>query len=145
MTNKLKTYIERHVNWLESDLRRLVFQCYTERQQELLNILEEARIKIPELNLTKTELIQAFDGFQEFWESRNRPVEITIKNDAVRVHFKDSHIYQYSTLSDIIDSLEQEYVPRSLIYSDPDILQDYIRDVATYAPSLDLKYFGDNL
>jgi hypothetical protein len=146
MTDKLKSYIERHTKWLDEDLRRLIFQADLHNvKKELLVILEEANIRIPRLALTKAELLQVFENAQEIWKHRNRHVEIIIKNESVRWHFKDSDIYEYSTLSNIINNLEEAYVPRSLIESDPDIIQDYFTEVCTISPTLDIKYFGDNL
>ena len=146
MTDKLMKYIERHAKWLDEDLRRLIFQATLFHvQQEFLVILDEANIHIPKLALTKDELLKVFEAFQEFWEHKNMPVEIIVKNESVRLHFKDSDIYQYSTLSNITNNLEQDYVPRSLIESDPDIIQDYFTEVCTISPTLDIKYFGGNI
>ena len=146
MTDKLKNYIERHVKWLDEDLHRLIFQADLFKvQEELLVILDEANIRIPRLDLTKDELLKVFEDVQEIWKHRNSPVEIIVKNESVRFHFKNSDIYQYSTLSSIINNLEEAYVPRSLIESDPDIIQDYFTEVCNISPTLDIKYFGDNL
>lgn len=146
MTDKLTKYIERHVTWLDDDLRRLIFQSdIFNVQKELLVILDEANIRIPRLDLTKDELLKVFENVQEIWKDRNNPVEIIVKNESVRFHFKNSDIYHYSTLSSIINNLEEAYVPRSLIESDPDIIQDYFTEVCNTFPTLDIKYFGDNL
>lgn len=146
MTDKLKKYIERHTKWLDEDLRRLIFQAdMFNLQEELLVILDKANIHIPRLNLTKDELLKIFENAQEIWKQRNNPVEIIVKNESVRWNFKDSDIYQYSTLSGIINNLEEAYVPRSLIESDPDIIQDYFTEVCNTSPTLDIKYFGGNL
>lgn len=146
MTNKLMKYIERHAKWLDEDLRRLIFQAdMFNLQEELLVILDEANIRIPRLDLTKDELLKVFENVQEIWKDRNNPVEIIVRNESVRFHFKNSDIYQYSTLSSIINNLEEAYVPRSLIESDPDIIQNYFTEVCNTFPTLDIKYFGDNL
>lgn len=146
MTDKLKKYIERHAEWLEEDLRRLIFQATLFNvQKELLVILDETNIHIPKLDLTKDDLLKVFESVQEIWEHRDSPVEIIVKNESVRLHFKDPDVYYYSTLSSIINNLEEAYVPKSLIASDPDIIQNYFTEVCTISPTLDIKYFGDNL
>ena len=65
--------------------------------------------------------------------------------EAWRYSEEDNKREKLKKENNIINNLDESYVPRSLIESDPDIIQDYFTEVSTISPTLDIKYFGDNI
>lgn len=122
MTNELKQYIEQNQDLLESNINLLIFDCDGGglHREELITILSEAGIDIPETDVTETDIIKSLRQFAKQVDGK-----LTVsKNRVVKYTWPDGDLTQVAYLDDLIDYAAKSHLTQDILKEDPGIFLD---------------------
>ena len=122
MTNELKQYIEKNQDLLESNINLLIFNCDGGRlhREELITILSEAGINIPETDVTEKDII---NSLRQFAKQVNGKLTVS-KNRVVKYTWPDGDLTQFANIDDLIDYAAKSHLTRDILNEDPGIFLD---------------------
>lgn len=122
MTDTLKRYVEQNQDLLESNINLLIFNCDGGglHREELVTILSEAGIDIPETDVTEKDIITSL---RQFAKQVNGKLTVS-KNKLIKYTWPDGDFTQFAYLDDLIDYAAKSHLTRDILNEDPGILLD---------------------
>ena len=122
MTNELKQYIEKNQDLLESNINLLIFDCDGGglHREELITILSEAGINIPETDVTEKDII---NSLRQFAKQVNGKLTVS-KNRVVKYTWPDGDLTQFANIDDLIDYAAKSHLTQDILNEDPGIFLD---------------------
>ena len=122
MTNELKQYIEKNQDLLESNINLLIFYCDGGglHREELITILSEAGINIPETDVTEKDII---NSLRQFAKQVNGKLTVS-KNRVVKYTWPDGDLTQFANIDDLIDYAAKSHLTQDILNEDPGIFLD---------------------
>lgn len=123
MTNNLKQYIERNQDLLDSNINLLIFNCdggglY---RDELITILSEAGIDIPETDVTEDVIVNSLKHY-----AKQVGGKLNVSNNRiVKYTCPDGDLEQFADLDDLIDYATKSHLTQDILNEDPGIILDW--------------------
>lgn len=122
MIPELKQYIERNKDLLDKNISLLIFNCEGRglHREELITILSQAGIDIPETDVTEKDII---NSLKQFAKQVNGKLTVS-KNRVVKYTWPDGDLTQVAYLDDLIDYAVKSHLTQDILNEDPGVLLD---------------------